>query len=358
MVGGLVRDHLLGLEGNDYDLIVENILFNDLIEFLTDAGGELDLVGQSFLVIKYKTAIRQYDISVPRTDRNTGLGHQGFEIQACKTIEEDLARRDFTINAIAFNVHTNTLVDPLMGQHDLEHKVINVTYGLSFIEDPLRIIRLLRFCSKFKFQISLSTSILLKGALPMLSDIAIERFTLEMEKLKSFESTVLFIHTCIYFNVLPHLFGMEIGTDTEERKNIFLNHYWSPYYGPELTIAMLYYSHNIHLDTDKLPVKYRKRALAIQRVVESEYLHSTKQHYDAQLLLQSIDLFPEIRNNWEGSLQLSKIKLVSELAVSGHDVVNLGYQGVEVGKALLELRLAIFVEGLENTRDELLRHLK
>lgn len=356
------------MEGNDYDIVVENILFNDLIEFLQEAGGELDLVGQSFLVIKYKTAIRQYDISVPRTDRNTGLGHQGFEIQACESIEDDLSRRDFTINAIAYNIHTNELVDPLEGQFDLENKIISVTYGASFIEDPLRIIRAIRFGAKFQFQLSIVTKSLLQGALSMLSEIPFERFVAEIEKIKDISAIALFTNACVSLRILPYLLDKYGEENAEERYNFFLNNYYGPNYGPELIIAMLYYSHNLQLDHGGLPSSYSKRAMVIQKVVDLEFKYTKALASEMMLLpfdvdltielFKCIDSLPEIRNEWEGQLPLSKIKLASELAISGHDVLNLGFVGPAIGEAIMQVRLATSFDLLENEKEKIINALR
>ena len=141
MVGGAVRDALLGLPVNDHDWVVVGATPQEMI-----AGGYLP-VGKDFPVFLHPQTREEYALA--RTERKTARGYHGFAFHAEPnvTLEQDLARRDLTINAIAQDEHGN-LVDPFGGRADLKKRVLrHVT--VAFREDPVRILRVARFAARF-----------------------------------------------------------------------------------------------------------------------------------------------------------------------------------------------------------------
>ena len=153
MVGGAVRDQLLGLQVADHDWVVVGAT----PEALT-AQGFLP-VGKDFPVFLHPHTREEYALA--RTERNTARGYRGFEVYAAPdvTLEQDLARRDLTINSIAVPAHPESasgtfepdfgaLVDPYGGQRDLQAKVLRHVTD-AFREDPVRILRLARFAARF-----------------------------------------------------------------------------------------------------------------------------------------------------------------------------------------------------------------
>jgi tRNA nucleotidyltransferase (CCA-adding enzyme) len=150
LVGGAVRDALLGLGGQDRDWVVVGATPQALI----DQG--FAAVGRDFPVFLHPVSHEEYALA--RTERKTAPGYRGFEVHASPdvTLQDDLARRDLTINAMAvpaIHVHgqgfdPKTVVDPFGGQEDLQRGVLrHVT--TAFREDPVRILRLARFCARF-----------------------------------------------------------------------------------------------------------------------------------------------------------------------------------------------------------------
>jgi tRNA nucleotidyltransferase (CCA-adding enzyme) len=140
-VGGAVRDALLGLPVNDHDWVVVGATPQEMI-----AGGYLP-VGKDFPVFLHPQTREEYALA--RTERKTARGYHGFAFHAEPnvTLEQDLARRDLTINAIAQDEH-GKLVDPFGGQADLKKRVLrHVT--VAFREDPVRILRVARFAARF-----------------------------------------------------------------------------------------------------------------------------------------------------------------------------------------------------------------
>ena len=156
LVGGAVRDALLGLQGGDRDWVVVGARAQELI----DAG--YTPVGRDFPVFLHPETREEHALA--RTERKTAAGYRGFEVHADPgvTLEDDLLRRDLTINAIAQD-EAGTLIDPHGGQRDLRAKVLRHV-SPAFAEDPVRILRLARFAARFtEFTVAPETLQLMRG---------------------------------------------------------------------------------------------------------------------------------------------------------------------------------------------------
>ena len=175
-VGGAVRDELLGIEVKDRDWVVVGAT----PEQMTALGYKP--VGRDFPVFIHPDTGEEYALA--RTERKTGPGYTGFAFDTSEeiTLEQDLERRDITINAMAKDGNGN-LIDPFNGRRDLENKVIRHVSD-AFVEDPLRVLRVARFAARFNFPIAGSTQSLLKeiGATAELQTLAPERVWTETEK--------------------------------------------------------------------------------------------------------------------------------------------------------------------------------
>ncbi|MFW6310695.1 MAG: CCA tRNA nucleotidyltransferase [Nanoarchaeota archaeon] len=186
IVGGTVRDAFLNKPIKDIDLIVENISLETIRKELSFFG-KVDIVGESFSVIKFKPEDYKgepYEIATPRMDRKVGEGHKGFEIVTEGVdILMDLKRRDFTINSIAIDLFNETLIDPFNGLDDLNDKNLRATDKRAFIEDPLRMIRGIQFASRFRFNIEESTLQMMKENCHLIEEISGERIFEEFEKI-------------------------------------------------------------------------------------------------------------------------------------------------------------------------------
>src|SRR5215212_5700492 len=159
LVGGAVRDELLGKESKDADFLVPGVDAEGLRERLAPHGKVEDLVVAGRLVgmrlFPHDPEVRALapagiELAPPRRERSTGPGRHDFEIVVDPeaSVEDDMARRDFTVNAIARRLTTDDLVDPLGGREDLENRVLRAVSPHSFAEDPLRIVRGLRLVSQ------------------------------------------------------------------------------------------------------------------------------------------------------------------------------------------------------------------
>lgn len=153
-VGGAVRDRLLGLPVKDIDWVVVGATPQQMLDLGFSA------VGKDFPVFLHPKTHQEYALA--RLERKSGHGYTGFEVHASPdvTLEEDLLRRDLTINAIAEDEHGN-LIDPYGGQADLAAQVLRHV-SPAFAEDPVRILRLARFAARFDFVVAPETMALMR----------------------------------------------------------------------------------------------------------------------------------------------------------------------------------------------------
>ena len=178
-VGGCVRDFVLGLPENDIDYLIVGAGEKDM-----DSLG-LTKVGKDFPVYLDDEG---YEYALARTEKKCGHGYNNFITTTDGvTLEEDLKRRDLTINSICYDFETSELLDPLNGIGDLKNKILRMSNSRSFIEDPVRIIRLARFNSRFSdFTIDPETrqTILNMDSKDLeFGSICAERINLEFEKM-------------------------------------------------------------------------------------------------------------------------------------------------------------------------------
>ncbi|MDA2935845.1 HD domain-containing protein [Patescibacteria group bacterium AH-259-L05] len=181
LVGGAVRDLLLGRETKDYDFVIRKVPANEIEPFLQNRG-TVDLVGNTFGVFKFipkeDDSHNKIDIALPRKDFALGTGgYRDVEIQSNPdlAIKEDLSRRDFTINAMAVEIKDGKykIVDPFNGQKDLKNKVIRAVGNPidRFKEDYSRMLRALRFSCQLNFDIEKSTWKAIKNKIKGLNEI-------------------------------------------------------------------------------------------------------------------------------------------------------------------------------------------
>jgi tRNA nucleotidyltransferase (CCA-adding enzyme) len=155
LVGGCVRDRLMGLQPQDWDVEVYGIE-PALLRALLETLGRVDAVGEAFTVYKVGPGL---DVSLPRRERKAGKGHRGFVIEGdpSMTFEEAARRRDFTINAILQDPLTGEIIDPFHGSEDLSARVLRAVSEETFVEDSLRVLRAAQLAARFEFTIESAT---------------------------------------------------------------------------------------------------------------------------------------------------------------------------------------------------------
>ncbi len=176
LVGGCVRDTLLGLPVKDFDLEVFGVSYERLARALR-RWGRVDFVGQSFGVAKLSTGSGlAYDFAIPRRDRKVAVGHKGFEVEFDTDItpQEAASRRDFTLNALMFDPRHGEVLDFFGGQTDLRDRVLRHTSD-AFAEDPLRVLRAMQFASRFNLRAAPETIALCRSIKASFGELAVER---------------------------------------------------------------------------------------------------------------------------------------------------------------------------------------
>lgn len=185
LVGGCVRDMILGKISKDFDIEVYKSEALKL-EKIVKQFGKVSDIGKAFGILKMSFGQNiDIDISLPRTDSKIGVGHRGFEIKTDPdmSIEEAARRRDFTINSMAADPLTGKLYDPFNGVNDLKNKCLKVTDKERFKDDPLRVMRALQFIGRFDLKIEPKTVKIIQEMIPKLNELPKERIFEEWKKL-------------------------------------------------------------------------------------------------------------------------------------------------------------------------------
>ncbi len=284
LVGGAVRDIIIGRPVKDMDVLVRKIKIKDLEKFLAKSG-RVDLVGKRFSVLKFtpKTArlprpddgarndrseeARQIDIALPRTDFAYGTGgYKDFKVKADPNlpIEDDLARRDFTVNAMAWNVVTGEIVDPYGGLFDLDKKIIRAVGAPAerFAEDYSRMLRAIRFAMQLDFKIEMKTWAAVKKYIGKINDLAesgerkVPYEVIASEFLKSFDAqpveTIKKYFECGAARALmPELIAMKKCSQPKEfhSEGDVMIHTLMALQNIEIKFFKKYFSETVDLDT-------------------------------------------------------------------------------------------------------------
>lgn len=178
VVGGWVRDQLLGRASKDIDVEVFGVPAAALRELL-ERFGRVETIGESFTVYK----IGAIDVSLPRRESKVGRGHRGFLVEGdpAMSVAEAARRRDFTVNAISWDPLTGEHLDPCGGRADLDRRLLRVVDRATFGDDSLRVLRAMQLVARFELSVDLETMALCRE-IP-LDDLPAERVWGEVEKL-------------------------------------------------------------------------------------------------------------------------------------------------------------------------------
>src|SRR6266404_3982081 len=226
LVGGTVRDRLLGIEPKDYDVEVYG-LEPDRVREVLERVGRVNTVGEHFAVYKlvfYRPAeVRnddfnlaegamvqerfEIDVSLPRRESKSGRGHRGFVIEGdpSMTFADAARRRDFTINAILYDPLADKTDDPYGGKEDLTNRLLRAVAADTFVEDSLRVLRAVQLAARFEMTIDPATVELCRAI--DLSDLPRERVWGEIEKLLTLaERPSIGLDAALELGVLDKLF--------------------------------------------------------------------------------------------------------------------------------------------------------
>lgn len=370
-VGGFVRDVLLNKSPKDVDIIVEGMDITDIQESLSMLG-KVNLVGESFAVIKFKPDGKEFDfdIAAPRTETKVGFGHKGFAVVSNRdiTIEQDLGRRDFTINSIAVDIQTGEIFDPFCGIEDLAAREIKMTNPDAFIDDPLRILRAVQFASRFGFKIADNTFWLMKRNIGLVKEIAGERIHEELVKAFEKGGSPKAVFEMLFDIGFHDTFNLKVNRfmHIDDANIKTLGDFFSMILGHQETAPETFTT------LFKGDVKIKKQMLALQlqfaRLREvtgklgklgSDLLPLIA----ADMVKITTDVFQMGKVNTTiqeifRDMQLGKLPtFVSDLKVNGNDAMEMGLKGKQIGDTLKKLFELVLTEKLPNERTVLLQKM-
>lgn len=206
VVGGAVRDSIMGGSPKDIDLMCQGLTPEQIQATLTPLG-RLDFTGAAFGVFRFKRNGDDVEIALPRTERSTGSGHKDFEVNADPSLsaEDDLSRRDFTINAMAYHPLSGQLLDPHNGQDDVKNGRLALVNPQAFHDDPLRVVRALVATARYGFEPDPQLLTAMHDQAAAIRHLPGERIRMEMDKLLSSPDPVKAMQMAEQTGVLDYL---------------------------------------------------------------------------------------------------------------------------------------------------------
>jgi hypothetical protein len=365
-VGGVVRDLILNKPNKDIDLIVRKVPIDTLISFLQKFG-KVDVVGKSFGVIKFIDSDGvDYDIALPRQEqKNDEGGYRGFDVQSDENlpIETDLGRRDAKMNAMAVNINTGKFIDPLGGLNDIENKQISAANPNAFSDDPLRMLRIIAFASRFNFTIEPQTMQMIQSNAERITEISPERILTEFEKIvnKGNKSTGAFLlkQTGLLKQIFTRDAGIIISNDIWDRVKTMGEFIYLLSHNLVENPAE-YYKNTLKgdLDTYKL-IKALSMAFdstETTNIIEARSI-AHNMYVTSPQSLQSEILSENIKNAAQDLLQGKYPKTIGELAINGNDLMQAGLKGKAIGDAQKSLLIKVYADNVKNNKEDLLSAL-
>ena len=374
LVGGAIRDRLLGLPAPyENDWVVVNGTPDELI-----AQGYIK-VGKSFPVFIDPKSGEEYALA--RTERKTGEGYHGFEFDAGPhvTLEEDLSRRDLTINAIAQN-HDGLLLDPFNGQKDIENKTLRHVSD-AFQEDPLRVLRIARFKAKlspFDFVIAEETKTLINEIVDRgeLSSLVPERTWLETEKVLQGVGFNEYFKTLIEFKALDDTYPDLAGLDLSFFSHPIIQKAADEDHSKQFRFASIFYALikegkkdvKDKLDSMQNNMRFANayKDIPVLLISSFELIQRDLSEYSADHLLTILETLDALRrpNNLEATLNLLmldaddhfiqkrnllqlSLDLVKNIKIN--NLQESGLEGNEIARKIREIRLIAIKKDIENS---------
>ena len=410
IVGGAIRDILLELKPKDVDFAT-NLSYETLKTLFSEYTPKE--TGKSFGVLRIRINNIDYEIAKFRED----IYGKEKKVSFVDDIRNDLARRDFTINAMAYN-QKEGIVDLYNGQKDIENKVINFIGNAEerIIEDPLRVLRAFRFMSRLNFSLSENTIEAIKNQKFLLKNIPEEKITMEFSKLllgdnikntltlmkdtgvleliiPEFKATYNFNqcnphHNLDLFNHIINVVS-KVPADLELRYSALLHDIAKPVVQTFDEKGIAHYKTHEIVGADmardilarmKLPVKLidtvveiiKKHMVLYKDITDKKFNKLlSEMGYDnlLRLIEHSIadnssknnevvstenDLHERLKRAVEKQMQVT----VNDLAVNGKDLIELGFTGKEIGEIKKELLDKYLSEEIQNEKEEMVEYVK
>ena len=410
IVGGAIRDILLGLKPKDVDFVT-NLPYGILKTLFSEYTPKE--TGKSFGVLRIRINNIDYEIAKFRKD----IYGKEKKVSFVDDIRNDLARRDFTINAMAYN-EVEGIIDLYNGQKDIENKVINFVGNAEerIIEDPLRVLRAFRFMSRFKFSLSENTVEAIKKQKELLKNIPEERITMEFSKLllgENIKNTLILMkdtgvleliipefkttydfnqcnphHNLDLFNHIINVVS-KVPADLELRYSALLHDIAKPVVQTFDEEGIAHYKTHEIVGADmarniltglKLPVKLidtvaeiiKKHMILYRDVTDKkfnkllsemgydnlwrliEHCIADNESKNNEVVSTENDLHERLKRAVEKQMQVT----VNDLAINGKDLIELGFNGKEIGEIKRELLDKYLSEEIQNNKEEMLEYVK
>ena len=419
IVGGAIRDILLGLKPKDVDFTT-NLPYRTLKTLFSEYTPKE--TGKSFGVLRIRIDNTDYEIAKFRKDNyeeKDGLKiiPEEKKVSFVDDIRNDLARRDFTINAMAYN-QKEGIIDLYNGQKDIENRIINFVGKAEerIIEDPLRVLRAFRFMSRLKFSLSENTVEAIKKQKELLKNIPEERITMEFSKLllgenikntltlmkdmgvleliiPEFKATYDFNqcnphHNLDLFNHIINVVS-KVPADLGLRYSALLHDIAKPIVQTFDEEGIAHYKTHEIVGADmardiltrmKLPVKFidtvveiiKKHMILYRDVTDKkfnkllsemgygnlwrliEHCIADNESKNNEVVSTENDLHERLKRAVEKQMQVT----VNDLAINGKDLIDLGFSGKEIGQIKKDLLDKYLSEEIQNEKEEMLNYVK
>lgn len=350
-VGGCVRDYLLGQEPKDIDYVVTNSSEKEMINL------GYSQVGKDFPV--FLNPENGFEYALARKERKTGNGYNGFSVDTENvSLEDDLYRRDLTINAMALD-ENNNIIDPFNGQKDLKNKILKHV-STHFAEDPLRILRVARFSARYDFSIHSDTINLMKKMVNNgeINHLVPERVWKEFEKVLNERYIINFFNNLEQINALDKIIYIHQLNDknyfdfiNKKSTNTFISN----------LIHVFSQLDTKHLDKLKIPTDYInhinhfskfKSFYDYSSMSNNDKLNFINQHKathninNALITLENIIMFNNWKNDYSINFEVEKDNLMTDInkikSIDYSDIINKSKElNIKPNELVNELQLNI-----------------
>ncbi len=365
-VGGCVRDFIMGRSANDFDLTT-NAKSGDIIGILSECGFDARLIGGSCGTVGVQAGTfgdkssEQIEITPYRCESGYTDHRHPSQVKFVNSLEEDLKRRDFTVNSLAaaenFDGDVNIL-DYFGGKKDIEKKIIRCVGNPSdrFEEDALRILRALRFSAELSFNIENKTAQAIIEKRELIKYISGERKVEELRKLLKNGQTEAIFHE--FYAVFSEIVGNFAENGIDSVKGGFCEKlFYILRFRPLGEFKKIISELKISSSEKSSIAEYKKifdfcgGAVTFENIFQIISRHG----YFAAEYLKIFGEYESFSHIFEDK---AIPKTVSELAVSGEDMRNAGFCGAEIGKALKTLLISACSGKVKNDRETLLKYVK
>ena len=362
IVGGSVRDYFLQKPIKDYDIEVYGLSTIEELESFLKEYGKVKLVGKSFGVLKFIHKSYEYDFAFPRREKKVGAGHKGFEVvsDGFMSYSEAAKRRDFTINAMGYDIVGNEFLDPFGGMSDIAAKTLRHIDEKTFVEDPLRVYRGVQFCARFEFKMANETKRLCSSMVEHgdLEELPKERVFEEIKKLllKSKRPSIGFelLKELGVLRYFPEL-DSDFRAIDKIPKNIILL----------LAVLIL----NQELDkverfilrlSEEIELLKSVKALvsSCQNLSKMELNDAEIRRLSTEVNLKDLSIICEDKSILEDAKRLGVDKHAPKELLQGRDLIALGFKPSGLFSKILKTVYELQIKGEIQNKEEALKYIK